>query len=173
MRRFVIILLLTVPLTSFQTSESFRVTGNIYRCQNNESEFFGRGLWICKNNDCKDVQVFSGGRFTILGLTKGTYEIRYDNIWRQTLSDVIEIKENLSGYKICVDKFKERENYPLLELFKKSNKIEIKQSSTGCFHSTEKFIKLEKKNDKYYGTLTTDKGVKSVLAPYKLHRNFI
>ncbi|MER3329597.1 MAG: hypothetical protein RIF34_08485, partial [Candidatus Kapaibacterium sp.] len=98
----------------------------------------------------------SGGRFFIKNLNPGTYVIRYGNIWRQSLTDSIELNSYLRGYKVCIDNFKKRDHYPLLELFNEAKNIRIEQVSTGCFHHSLTQINFQKMDDYILATYKSE-----------------
>ena len=161
MRTVIIILSITYSLNSFGQSDTLGISGNVYSCETNKEEFFARGLSICKDGNCEIVKVYSGGRFFIKNLSIGEYVIKYGNIWKQTLTDTIQLNEYLRGYKICIDKFQERASYPFLEMFNNSKSIKISQHSTGCFHNSLTEITFEKRDEYILATFEADEKVKS------------
>lgn len=148
-------------VTPFTQSQTFGISGEIYICDTSEQEYHPRTFWICKNKKC-DVVEIEDSTFLINNLSAGEYVIKFKNIWNQTITDTIEINQSISDYTICLDRFQERDSYPLLELFEKSQKIKIQQTSIGCFHRNETELTFEKSGQHVLVKITSEEKTKSI-----------
>lgn len=103
-------------------------------------------LSICEGGDCNPVK-FEFPRFYADSLKAGEYVIKFTNFFNQTVTDTIQLKENITDYQVCLDDFQKRESYPLLDAFHKAKTIRIRQRSIGCYHRSSEELIFKKHGD--------------------------
>ena len=167
MKQFLLACLLLFTFASHGQDRSLRIEGKLWVCGENEYRSRWRSLSICHNGECQPVK-YHHSQFYMDNLEAGEYVFRFENFFQQTVTDTVQLTQNINDYRICLDDFQERDTYPLLEAFQKAEKVKIAMKSRGCFHYSKQEIRFKKRpDDAIVATLRRNKETKKVIIDTK------
>jgi len=82
--------------------------------------------------------------FTVTGLKKGKYLLKYKSIFEQDYEIEIILKKKKKKIEICIDEFRPKNQTTLIEKLERGDTLEIWSYSTGCEYDDYGRIKLTK-----------------------------
>lgn len=142
------------------SERQFKIEGIQRNCS--EKDFDSRERFLClKQNDTivrKEIKNRLG-EFSIKNLKPGNYTLEYKNIYGQTCSEKVSLKnKNVTNVELCTDNFIDTKEPTYFDEIK-NDTLTLEFHSSGCFHMTKKEIKFYRQDENIIVKTQDDKGV--------------
>jgi hypothetical protein len=149
--KYILISLFFSFLSFSQGIKNNIIKGILYNCDVEFENFISSHVRLKKEKVIvKDSISLKNGEFYITELTKGNYNLEFVNVYGQTVSKEIELKDTITEIKLCFNDFIDTGEKTTIESLNNTDVFEILILSTGCFHfEKDKILFYYKKKSLY------------------------
>ena len=155
-------LLIGINFSLLTNSEAqFRIDGILKDCSKNENDSRERYIILKQNNSIIRKEVKTRlGEFSIKNLDPGNYVLEYINIFGQTCSNEITLKDKrVTTIELCTNQFIDTKKKTYFDLIQ-NDTLYLEYRSSGCFHSIQKTVIFYRDNENITAEIKDETGKK-------------